>query len=193
MTRRILLTLLFALALSACKKSDQDIPEYGPIGDFALKDQSGAAFGAERLRGKPSIVAFMFTRCPTVCPMITARMKSLQDQAEERGIELRLVSISVDPENDTPEVLRAYADKHGADPERWSFLTGDYDTIKRTSVQGFKTALEGKADPSAEDFGILHGSHLILVDPELRIRGYYRSKDDAEMARLLDHAARLSP
>jgi protein SCO1/2 len=190
MTR--LLCVLALLAAVGCKNAAADIPQYGSTGIFALRDQTGASFGSAELRGQVWIAAFMFTRCPTICPVITARMKTLQDRAQAEKLDVRLVSISVDPENDTPEVLSAYAKKHGAEPARWSFLTGDAATIKQTSEQGFKSALEGKADANVADFGITHGSHLILVDRELRIRGFYRSSDDAEMARLIVDAARLA-
>jgi protein SCO1 len=187
----VVLTLVPLVALRMCKKSDAGIPEYGPVGEFSLRDQTGAAFGSAELRGSVWVAAFMFVRCPTICPVITARMKSLQEQAKQRNIPIRLVSITVDPENDTPEVLRAYATEKGADQSSWHFLTGDYDVIKKTSVQGFKTALEGKADATKEHFGILHGSHLILLDQENRLRGFYRTSDDAEMARLLEDAKKL--
>jgi len=191
-SRRASLVFVVSLLIGGCKNAAAEIPQYGSTGSFALTDQNGAPLGSAELRGKVWIAAFMFTRCPTVCPRITARMKAIQDQAKARGIDVRLVSISVDPDNDTPEVLRAYADKHGADPTTWSFLTGDPTVIKQTSEQGFKSALEGKADANAADFGILHGSHLILVDRELVIRGYYRTSDDSETTRLLEDAARLS-
>lgn len=190
MLRRIF--LFCALSLVACKKAEPDLPEYGPVGQFSLRDQSGKSFGSAELSGKVWVAAFMFTRCPTICPVITRRMKTLQDQAKQRGIALELVSISVDPEHDTPEVLTRYAEQYGADPASWHFVTGDYDTVKKTSVEGFKTALEGKADAKAEDFGILHGSNLILVDREGRFRGFYRTKDDPEIARLLHDAERLT-
>ena len=191
MISRLALILFVVSLVGGCKNPSAEIPQYGDTGSFALTDQNGAALGSAELRGKVWIAAFMFTRCPTVCPLITARMKGIQDQAKARGIDVRLVSISVDPENDTPQVLRAYADKHGADPASWSFLTGDPTVIKRTSEQGFKSALEGKADANAADFGILHGSHLILVDRDLKIRGYYRTSDDSETTKLLEDAARL--
>ena len=104
---------------------------------------------------------------------------------------MSLVSFSVDPENDTPPVLLAYAQRFDADSKNWFFLTGDLDVVKRTVVDGFKLALDGKPDPAAENGGIIHGSHLVLVDRTLAIRGYYRSDDDEDMTRILEDAARL--
>lgn len=164
-------------------------PKLGSLEGFELTNQDGEPFGSEQLRGQVWVAAFFFTRCPTVCPKLTRRMKTVQDQA---GKKLRLVSFSVDPEHDQPPVLRDYAKEYGADLATWSFLTGDYEVIKRTTVEGFKMALDGKANPSANHYGILHGSHLVLVDKALDIRGYYRSDEDLAVAELIDHGRRLA-
>jgi protein SCO1 len=182
---------LFMLALVASCQKAPEPPRLSTLSDFSLTSQSGARFGSAELRGKPWVAAFFFTRCPTVCPVITRRMRALQLEAQRKKLDLRFVSISVDPENDTPEVLRRYAESSQADTSSWTFLTGDYELIRRTAEQGFKLALEGRADAAAPDLGILHGSHLVLVDAALQIRGYYRSSDDAEMAHLLADAERL--
>jgi len=138
-----------------------------------------------------AVAAFFFTHCPTICPRITQRMRSLQVAAGQRGQTLEWVSFSVDPENDTPPVLLAYAKRFDADLKTWSFLTGELAVVKHTVVDGFKLALDGKADPAAENGGIIHGSHLVLVDRTLAIRGYYRTDDDEDMRRILEDAARL--
>jgi protein SCO1 len=105
---------------------------------------------------------------------------------------LQLVSFSVDPENDTPEVLAAYAKQYEADLGSWRFVTGDLEVVRKTSEQGFKLALDGKVTPGAEHFGLFHGSHLVLVDGRGIIRGYYRTSEDQQMAQLLEDAARLA-
>lgn len=183
------------LALSAtwasCKKQPEALPKLGQIGAFSLINQQASSVSAETLRGKVWVAAFFFTRCPSICPRITRRMRALQVAGAQRGQTLELVSFSVDPENDTPPVLLAYAQRFGADLKTWSFLTGDLEVVKRTVVDGFKLALDGKADPAAENGGIIHGAHLVLVDRTLAIRGYYRSDDEEDMARLLEDAARL--
>jgi protein SCO1/2 len=119
-------------------------------------------------------------------------MRALQERAAKETIPLRLVSFSVDPDNDTPDALRDYARRFNAETKTWSFVTGDFTSMQKVSVDGFKLALEGRADAGAENFGILHGSHLVLVDRELDIRGYYRTEDDEAMAGLLRDAARLA-
>ena len=190
MTRRLAILALALLLWAGCHR-DAPKPLYA-VGEFSFTDQNGARFGSSELKGKVWVAAFFFTRCPTVCPKITARMKALGAEAKAKQIGLHLVSISVDPENDTPEVLKAYAGKNGLDLAYWSLLTGDYEAIKKTTLEGFKIGLEGKADASAPDLGILHGSHLVLVDKSGMIRGYYRTSDDGEMKKLVEDAASLA-
>jgi protein SCO1/2 len=180
-----------ALLLFGCKKSDGALPASGTIGAFSLTDQAGKPFTQEDLKGKVWVGAFMFTRCPTVCPRMMRIMKKLQDRAKSEGVPLHFVSFSVDPENDTPPVLLKFAQKYAVDLASWSFLTGNYDEVKRTSVESFKMALEGSANADASDFGILHGSHLVLVDKNLRIRGFYPTKNEDNLQKLLVDAESL--
>jgi len=183
--------VLLALLGAGCRGRPEPLPNLGQIGAFSLVDQNARAVSAETLRGRVWVAAFFFTHCPTICPRITQKMRSLQLAAAQKGQALQLVSFSVDPENDTPPALLAYAKRFDADLKTWSFLTGELAVVKHTVVDGFKLALDGKADPTAENGGIIHGSHLVLVDRTLAIRGYYRTDDDDELRRILDDAARL--
>lgn len=189
------LALVFALMLGpgglGCRKQAEPLPNLGQIGAFSLVDQNARGVSADSLRGKVWAAAFFFTHCPTICPRITQKMHGLQVAAAQKGQTLQLVSFSVDPENDSPPVLLAYAKRFEADLKTWAFLTGELAVVKHTVVDGFKLALDGKADPAAENGGIIHGSHLALVDRTLTIRGYYRTDDDDDMRRLLEDAARL--
>lgn len=183
--------LFAALSLASCRRAPESLPKLGHVGAFALVDQEGKSMSADTFRGKVWVAAFFFTRCPTICPRITRRMRALQIAASGHEPPIAFVSFSVDPDNDTPPVLREYAQHFDADLRSWSFLTGDLAVVKRTIVDGFQLALEGKADPNAENGGIIHGSHLVLVDTALDIRGYYRSDDDTAQQQLLVDAARL--
>jgi protein SCO1/2 len=179
------------LSSSACRRA-HDLPELGDVGSFSLKDQANRPITAASLRGRVWAAAFFFTRCPSVCPRITRRMRDLQQRAAKQHVALELVSFSVDPENDTPEVLSAYAKEYGADLASWRFLTGDLEVVRKTSEQGFKLALDGKPTPGADHLGLFHGSHLVLVDARGIIRGYYRTSEDAQMTQILEDAALLA-
>ncbi|MFN0127432.1 MAG: FG-GAP-like repeat-containing protein [Verrucomicrobiales bacterium] len=158
---------------------------------FALTDQEGARFPSSRLTGTPWVANFMFTRCPTVCPRQTAVLKSVQDIIKVGpGLEgIRLVSFSVDPAHDTPEVLKAYAGSAGADPDVWKFLTGSAQEIRDTiSRDGFKLAVQ--EDPEVPG-GLLHSPLFVLVDAYQRIRGLYDSQTPQAVRELLTDVAAL--
>jgi len=188
---RVALAVLAIFALSACQRSVEPLPILGRVGEFSLVDQQARTVTAATLRGKVWVAAFFFTRCPTIYPRITRRMRALQVATNASKPALSLVSFSVDPDNDTPQVLLEYAKRYGADLQTWSFLTGDLAMVQRTVVDGFKLALDGKPDPNAENGGIIHGSHLVLVDRTLGIRGYYRTDDEDDLKRLVNDAKRL--
>lgn len=186
MRGRLLFALcLCGLLLAGCRGPKEELPVLGRIGLFRLTDQSGKVVSSPALRGKVWVAAFMFTRCPTICPRITRRMQELQSAAKQASANVELVSISVDPEYDTPHVLQSYAREFDLDTQNWRFLTGDSQLIKKTALDSFKIAVEGKAESGAEHFGIVHGSHLVLVDSQLQIRGFYRSSDADVVSRLL--------
>ena len=189
--RRALVLIALLGLFAACHHASEPLPTLGHVGDFALVDQQARAVSAASLRGKVWVAAFFFTRCPTICPRITKRMRALQIATSSNAPALSLVSFSVDPDNDTPPALLEYAKRYGADLRTWSFLTGDLSVVKRTVVDGFKLALDGKPDPNAENGGIIHGSHLVLVDKTLAIRGYYRTDDEDDMQRLVEDAKGL--
>ena len=167
---RLGLPRLVLLALIACGSDAPPIPELAPVPEFRLTDQSGAPFGLAELRGKVWVANFVFTTCPTVCPMLTTQMRNVQQRLEAQP-NVRFVSFSVDPANDTPEVLRAYAEAHDADLSSWHFLTGETEAVRAAVVEGLHVGM-GERQPSGD---ILHGTHFVLVDANGRIRGYYRN------------------
>jgi protein SCO1/2 len=168
------------------------LPVLGELPAFSLIDQDGQRFGKAELAGKVWMAGFIFTRCPTICPAITATMARVQKRA--RGIEndFRLVSFSVDPEFDTPVVLTAFAAKHGASPRMWRFVTGPLGQVRETIVDGLKIAMGDGAVKGEQDFAsIMHGTHFVLVDQRGRIRGYYDSTDADVSDRVLADATML--
>ena len=191
---RILIVL--TLVLAACKGDEQRRPppppdDYGVVPAFALHDQTGGRLDQEWLRGHVTIVDFVFTRCDTICPLLTLKMARLDEQTKDLP-NLRLLSFSVDPKYDTPEVLAAYAATYKADPARWRFVTGEYDQVLTLVEGALMTAMEyaGTTETGAPD--IRHGGHFLLIGPDLVIRGVYDSNDDARMAALAADARRLA-
>lgn len=158
-----LLLLLQRLEVSALRQ--RTVSSYGTVPDFTLINQDGKNFGSADLRGKIWIADFIYTTCPGPCPMISNRMSDLQDPLKKTDVHL--VSFSVDPAKDSPQVLRGYAEKLGAEEGRWDFLTGPQSTIYKLSRDGFKLAV-------GEEKGVpIHSTRMILVDRHGAIRGYY--------------------
>lgn len=170
-----------------------ELEVYGAMPGFELRDQTGAVVTEDALRGHVVIANFVFTRCPTVCPLMTMKMRRVQDRTKDAGDRIKLLSFSVDPEHDTPEVLAEYAAGHGADPARWRFLTGDAEAIRRIATDGLMLALEVRGQLSGGVPDVVHAEHFVLLDPELRIRGYYDSSDAPRIERMLRDARRLLP
>lgn len=158
---------------------------------YKLTSESGQAFGAENLRGKTYVANFVFTSCPSVCPRLTRRMAEVQERTKDLGDALHLVTFSVDPETDTPEVLRGYAQKYGADPNRWVFLTGQLTDIEPVVVKGFKMVL-GKKETTPGMFEIVHGERFVLVDGKGFVRGFYEATNEG-IDKLLVDARKLVP
>jgi protein SCO1/2 len=185
----VVAALLLALALSRSRDqggvrvAPPGRPELAlPLPPFALRTQRDEALGLSDLRGSVWTVGFMFTHCPTICPRLTRTMVELE--ARTRDVErLRFLSISVDPANDTPAALSAYADRMGAVTPRWIFATGDQKEIERTVLEGFKLALA-----KGPDGALVHAERFVLVDGAGRIRGYFDADEAGQ--RDLEAAAR---
>ncbi len=150
-------------------------PVYGRITDFKLIDQDGKNVTLKDLLGSVWVADFVFTRCAGPCPIMSSRMAELQKSLE--GVDgVRLVSVSVDPEYDRPELLRHYAKRYGARPGVWIFLTGDRKQIFEMITKDFKLGVSEAGRNPAEQ-PIIHGTHFVLVDGNGQIRGYYGVAD----------------
>jgi len=159
------------------------LPVYGQVPAFSLVDQHRQAVSNRTLQGSPWIADFIFTRCSGQCPMMSAQMAQIGSAVPEA---IRLVSFTVDPAWDTPEVLANYARDYAAD-SRWSFVTGDPDVIRRLCREGFQLSVSEESDPQQ----LTHSSRLALVDRDGRIRGYYEAGDEAAMRQLRRDAKAL--
>ncbi|MFB1483361.1 SCO family protein [Corallococcus sp. RDP092CA] len=153
----------------------RNLPLYGPLPRFELTAQTGRPFSDADMRGHLYVADFFFTRCPTVCPLLTEKMLKVQRQAREQGLDLRFASFSVDPRYDTPERLTAYARDHRIDTSNWTLLTGPLDQVETTVLEGFRVMMGRDADAGEDDFfSVFHGEHFVLVDARGQLRGYYR-------------------
>lgn len=156
----------------------EDAAWRGPaLAAFDLVERSGRRVSLEDLKGRPSVVAFIFTTCSGPCPRISARMRALQDRLADTSV--RLVSFSVDPDTDTPQVLREYAARFGADAERWWFLTGAEGAIDAVvaSVQ-LARAVDRDAPLGLQ---VSHSEKLVVLDADATVRGYYSSASDEDL------------
>jgi protein SCO1/2 len=185
------IALATALALVArSMRPDAPLPVLGQVPSFRLVDQRGTPFTDASMRGHVSVVDFIFTRCATSCPRLTARMADVQSRIAQDQSDVRLVSFSVDPENDTPEVLAKYAAGTHADPARWSFVTGGVDDVERAVVVGFKMSA-AKIAKGANEYDVVHGEWFVLVDRKGNLRGYYPTGTEDEFAALLHDVRRV--
>jgi protein SCO1/2 len=167
------------------------LPVLATIPDFELRDEHGQPYGSAQLRGRVWVANFIFTRCPTICPAFTAKMGQIQHRSRGLGQAFRLVSFTADPDYDTPEVLAAFARKHRASPRMWSFLTGPFDAVRKTVVDGMKVGM-GRGGPESDFASIFHGTHFVLVDKDMQIRGYYDSSAADSVDRVLRDAGLLA-
>jgi protein SCO1/2/putative membrane protein len=161
------------------------------LGSFRLEERSGRTVTDADLAGDVWVAAFVFTRCPSSCPRITSTMKGMQ--ANLAGSYVRLVSISVDPQHDTPAVLSDYANRFGADPARWWFLTGPRDDIYNLILDRFKVPVSesSPADRKAGAEAVSHSARLALVDRGNRVIGYFDADDPAAVKQILARARQL--
>lgn len=182
--------LMLVVATACTKKALPEIEVYGDLPrELAFTTQEGKAFSRADVEGKVSVVNFIFTRCPTVCPTFTMKMQKL---GKELPKSIQLLSFSVDPEYDTPERLQSYAADFDADPARWRFLTGDAKQLRETVEGAMKIRMDEVSRDERGVPDIVHGVHFVLLDREGRIRGYYDSDEAERIDDLRRDAKRLA-
>lgn len=183
----VVLGIILLIAILSVRQRtgvEQTLAVLWEVPAFSAVDQDGGAVTGESLRGRVWIASFIFTRCTTVCPLITTRMAQLRRSLP--GADVRFVSFSVDPEFDTPAVLKQYARGWSADA-RWLLLNAGPDGV-RTLARGMKAALDSGAEANGP---LLHSSQFFLVDRGLKVRGVYDSADAAALRRLVADASVL--
>ncbi len=162
-----------------------------PVGEFELVERSGRSVSHRDLAGRVCIASFIFTRCPLSCPRITNMMKDIGDRLS--ATDVLLLSISVDPDYDTPAILAAYAQKFSASPDHWWFLTGPKQTIYELVRERFKLPLmeAGATDPATAREAITHSDRLALLDRG-QIVGLFDSTDGRSVDAIIAKARRLA-
>ena len=171
------LALAALLALGCTKKSAKDVPVLGELPEFSLVDQDQKDFTRESMEGNLWVSSFVFTHCRSTCPRLTAHMKGLQTRVSDVP-SAHFVSVSVDPRNDTPEVIKAYMTKNELDESNWRFVTGDEEAIRHVVVDGFRVPIGDEDSRAAGADDIMHSNSFVLVDEKARVRGYYRANND---------------
>lgn len=151
-----------------------------PIDDFQLTRQDGQAFDSRQLAGRIWVASFFFSSCPGACLKMNNTIARLQSELADEGVQF--ISITVDPENDTPEELAKYARHYGADAERWVFLTGPEEELRRVAMDEFKVAF-GRGT---------HSEKFFVVGPDKKIAGTFRSTEDAQIVLLKRKVAELA-
>lgn len=162
---------IFILFLNACNKPPIDTNMSENVADFSFTTQDNETLSLDDLHGKWWIADFIFTNCETVCLPMTSNLSKLQKELEDQDLRVQFVSFSVDPDFDTPEVLKEYGEQYDANFNTWSFLTGyDMKTIKELSIKSFRAFLK---EPEYGDDQVMHDTRFFLVNPEGEvIKGY---------------------
>ena len=159
--------LAAALCLISCSKF-APLHILGSVPRFQLTDQSGQAFDSSTLAGHVWVANFIYTTCPGPCPMMSSKMHGLQ-VATSNFPDIKLISFTVDPADDTPPVLAEYSKRFAADSSRWTFLTGEQAKLNDLGVNAFHL--------NTVDGSLIHSTRFALVDRQGRIRGYYASDE----------------
>lgn len=160
---------------------------YHTVGGFTLLDTDSNQVTGKIAEGKISVVDFFFSTCRTICPKMTNQLMRVQHNYKDDP-DVVILSFTVDPYNDTPSTLKAYAEKHKAIKGKWYFLTGEKQVIYDLAKQSyFLTAMEGNGGDDA----FLHSEQVLLIDKEKRIRGMYDGTDHFEIKKLIEDIAAL--
>lgn len=177
-----LLPLGAALFFCACTNPASKLPDYGFVPPFTMTDSTGQPFDRAELAGKVWIADFIYTNCPAECPMMTARMHSVEKQVRSED-DVRLVSFSVDPDRDTPAALTAFAHRFGGPTKQWVFLTGSPATVHELAYVTFHVGdVIGKMN---------HSTKFMLVDKSGHLRGYYSTLDQDGIPSMMKDLAAL--
>lgn len=170
---------LIVILLIACSSG---LPEKGQLPDVRLVDQDGRPFSFSQVRGKVLVVAYIYTNCPDICHVISNKMNVFKQQIKKEGLGDRVyfISISFDPERDTPEVLRHHAKMMNLDLDNWALLTGDKNAVEEVlKVAGMEAIMDAAPTDRKGDqsYSLLHRDRISLADKNGRIRKHYKGSE----------------
>jgi protein SCO1/2 len=199
-SKRVMIGLLIVLVSAVIPAvivpalvSDPDLPDLGTVPAFTLVDETGQTFTEEALRGHPTVINFIFTRCDTICPVIGMKTAKLQERTQDRkGVAIKFLSISVDPVHDTPAKLAEYGARYQADASRWRLLTGPEDKVRALVTGPLMNSMDAEGKLASGAPNIVHSGYFLLVDADLVIRGVYDSNDMTKLDEMIRHARFLA-
>jgi protein SCO1 len=160
--------LIISIIASSCTDRAKNLPDYETVPPFHMTDSEGHPFDSKELTGKVWVADFIYTNCPGPCPMMTSQMHRIEKKVKNES-DVRLVSISVDPDRDTPPVLEAFANRFGGPTPQWFFLTGSPETVHLLAHDVFKV---GDLIKTMD-----HSTKFMVVDKRGHLRGYYSTFD----------------
>ncbi len=178
----VVLPVVALLSLLGCQAQPK-LEAFGAAPEFQLTDQSGGAFSSHSLAGRVTLLDFVYTHCTDACPLLSATFQQAQRKlADEKllGSRVILVSLSVDPQHDTPAVLAEYGQQFKADPNGWKLLSGDWDQVY-DALTGFKVATRlprpAVDAPTPGGSELTHTTRIVLIDPQQQVRAYLEGQD----------------
>jgi protein SCO1 len=169
-------TLLAAICIAGCQRREP-LPVLRTVPAFALTSQNGTPFGSDELAGKIWVADFIYTTCPGPCPRMSSQMRRIQELTSGTP-QVALVSLTVNPDVDTPAVLTEYAKRYKADLSRWHFLTGKMEVLHMLKRDAFKL---GDVTGTLE-----HSTRFVLIDRKGQVRAYYTSMDGDPVPHVVD-------
>lgn len=170
----LVVALLFTVTV-ACRPTSS-LPVLFPAPDFSLTDQDGRPFSASDLAGRVVLADFVYTTCTDICPLISGTVSQVRNElraANLLGGKVALVSFGVDPDHDTPDVLRTYGGHYGAVSSEWRFLTGDRADVEDLLVIGFKLGRPFRGTRPDGGTELVHTGRVVLIDARGQVRAFY--------------------
>ncbi len=161
------------------------------VGQFSFQNQDGQWISQKEMQGKIAVVEYFFTTCKSICPLMNRQMQRVND-AFKKSNDVRIFSFTVDPETDSVTQMKKYALEHAYTPGKWHFLTGDKAALYALARKSFfvlKPAEAQNLGDAGSDF--IHTNNFVLIDPQLRIRGYYDGTSPKEVNQLISDIKRL--